>query len=161
MQLKGGKRPVKGSVPELLELESRRALDKVETLKEFGRKVARLRERTSALARDWKKAGVSVAGYGAARSGPALISQLGLSGVIDYIVDDHPQKVNRYSSGDGIQIVPTSELCKRMPAYTVILAWVHAAKIIQTNQEYLNRGGRFVVLCPETRVVDRNGDAKL
>jgi SAM-dependent methyltransferase len=161
VQLKGGKRPVKSSVRELLELESRRRLDRVETLKEFGRKVAQLRERTSALARDWKKTGASVAGYGAARSGPTLISQLGLTGVIDYIVDDHPQKVNRYSSGDGIPIVPTAELCERMPPYTVILAWVHAAKIIQSNPEYLKKGGRFVVLCPETRLVDRSGDVKL
>jgi hypothetical protein len=161
VQLKGGKRPVRNSVRELLELESRRRLDRVETLKEFGRKVGQLRERTSALTREWKKAGVSVAGYGAARSGPTLISQLGLSGVIDYIVDDHPQKVNRYSSGDGIPIVPTAELCKRMPTYAVILAWVHAKKIIETNREYLDKGGHFVVLCPETRVVGRSGDVKL
>lgn len=40
-----------------------------------------------------------------------------------------------------------------MPAYTVILAWVHAAKIIENNREYLDREGYFVVLCPETRVV--------
>jgi hypothetical protein len=161
VQLKGGKRLVQASVRELLDLESRRSLDKVETLKQFGKRVIELRERTTALAREWKKAGVSVAGYGAARSGPTLISQLGLSGVIDYIVDDHPQKVNRYSSGDGIQILPTAELTKRMPAYTVILAWVHAHKIIQTNQEYLNKGGHFVVLCPETRVVGREGDMRL
>jgi SAM-dependent methyltransferase len=161
VQLKGGERALKASVRELLELEERRRLNKVETLKEFGRKVAQLRERTIALAREWKKAGVAVAGYGAARSGPTLISQLGLSGIIEYIVDDHPQKVNRYSSGDGIRIVPTAELTKRMPAYTVILAWVHAQKIIDTNPEYLQKGGHFVVLCPETRIVGREGDLKL
>ena len=157
VQLKGGKRPVNSSVRALLDLESRRGLDSLQTLKEFGNEVAQLRERTSTLARDWKKNGASVAGYGAARSGPTLISQLGLSGVIDYIVDDHPQKVHRYTSGDGIPIVPTAELCKRMPDYTVILAWVHEAKIIQSNQEYLKRGGRFVVLCPKTRVVGHEG----
>ncbi len=77
------------------------------------------------------------------------------------IVDDHPQKVGRYSSGDGIPILPTEELCKRMPDYTVILAWVHAQKIIETNQEYLDKGGHFVVLCPETRVVGREGDRRI
>jgi hypothetical protein len=45
-----------------------------------------------------------------------------------------------------------------MPPYTVILAWVHAAKVIEANREYLARGGRFVVLCPETRVVGKDGD---
>ena len=48
-----------------------------------------------------------------------------------------------------------------MPPYTVILAWVHAAKIIQEHQEYLERGGTFVVLCPQPRLVNRNGEAPL
>jgi hypothetical protein len=48
-----------------------------------------------------------------------------------------------------------------MPAYTVILAWVHAGKIIDMNREYLDKGGHFVVLCPETRVVGRHGDVKV
>ncbi len=158
VQLKGGKRSVSASVKQLLDLEKQRGLDKIETLKQFAEKIRQLRERTSKLVAEWKKSNVSVAGYGAARSGPTLISQLGLTGAIEYIVDDHPQKVNKYSSGDGIRILPTSELCKRMPAYTVILAWVHSAKIIETNREYLDKGGRFVVLCPETRVVGKDGD---
>jgi 2-polyprenyl-3-methyl-5-hydroxy-6-metoxy-1,4-benzoquinol methylase len=158
VQLKGGARKVSETVLDLLALEERRGLDKLDTLRQFGAKVAQLRERTSGLVREWKQAGKSIAGYGAARSGPTLISQLGLTDAIEYIVDDHPQKVNHYSSGDGIPIVPTAELVKRMPDYTVILAWVHAAKIIATNQEYLERGGHFVVLCPETRVVGKDGD---
>ena len=161
VQLKGAKRPVKSSVHELLKLEAERQLDRTETLKAFAANVQRLRKQTHSLAREWKKDHLSIAGYGAARSGPTLISQLGLTGAIDYIVDDHPQKVGRYSSGDGIPIKPTAELLKRMPPYTVILAWVHADKIIRDNREYLNKGGHFVVLCPETRIVGAQGDKKL
>ena len=161
VQLKGGNRPVRESVRALLDLEAKRGLDKLETMRAFAAKVAGLRQRTSALMQKWKREGRSIAGYGAARSGPTLISQLGLSGAIGYIVDDHPQKVGRYSSGDGIPIVPTAELLQRMPEYTIILAWVHAAKIIETNREYLDKGGHFVVLCPETRIVGRDGDVAL
>lgn len=161
VQLKGGKRPVQNSVRELLDLETRRGLEKLETLREFAGKVQQLCRRTEALVQKWRQDKATVAGYGAARSGPTLIAQLGLTGAIEYIVDDHPQKVGKYSSGDGIPIVPTAELCKRMPDYTVILAWVHAQKIIETNQEYLNKGGRFVVLCPETRVVGKEGDVRV
>ena len=83
---------------------------------------------------------------------------MGLTGSIDFIVDDHPQKVGRYSPGDGIYIFPTSELVKKMPDYTIILAWVHSEKIIAENQAYLEKGGHFVVLCPETRVVGKDGE---
>lgn len=158
VQLKSGGRPVNDSVKALLDLEARRELDKIDTLKRFAHKIQQLKDRTTKLVQEWKRTNVSVAGYGAARSGPTLIAQLGLAGAIEYIVDDHPQKVNKYSSGDGIPILPTSELCRRMPAYTVILAWVHSAKIIESNREYLEKGGRFVVLCPETRVVGEEGD---
>jgi len=160
VQTKGGKRQVEDSVQQLLDLESERRLDKLETLQQFAAKLNELRECTTKLVHEWKQSQVSIAGYGAARSGPTLISQLGLTGVIDYIVDDHPQKVGKYSSGDGIQILPTAELCKQMPTYTVILAWVHAAKIIENNKEYLDKGGHFVVLCPETRMVGKEGDVK-
>jgi len=161
VQPKGGKRIVGDSVRELLKLEAGRRLGELETLRQFGAKLNQLRERTTSFVGEWKKSKASIAGYGAARSGPTLISQLGLTGVIEYIVDDHPQKVGKYSSGDGIPILPTEELCKRMPDYTVILAWVHAQKIVESNHEYLDKGGHFIVLCPETRVVGKQGDVRI
>jgi hypothetical protein len=133
----------------------------VETLLEFASKVYSHKDRLSALVKQWKQEGASIAGYGAARSGPTLIAQLGLTGAIDFILDDHSQKVLKYTSGEGIQIVPTSELYLRMPSYTVILAWVHSEKIIEVNKEYLNKGGRFVVLCPEPRIVSLAGMTKI
>jgi SAM-dependent methyltransferase len=161
VQLKGGGRKVGNSVKEMLALEAERRLGEITTLREFDAKVKQLRDRTARITAKWKNEGATIAGYGAARSGPTLIAQLGLAGKIDYIVDDHPQKVGKYASGDGIPVVPTSQLCERMPGYTVILAWVHSQKIIESNQEYLNKGGYFVVLCPETRVVGKNGEVKI
>ncbi|MCK9917972.1 class I SAM-dependent methyltransferase [Microbacteriaceae bacterium K1510] len=161
VQLKGGKRPVEASVGQLLALEAERHLSDLQTLRDFDAKVKQLRDRTANLTAKWKQEGAKIAGYGAARSGPTLISQLGLAGKIDYIVDDHPQKVGKYETGDGIPVVPTSQLCERMPDYTVILAWVHSQKIIASNREYLDRGGHFVVLCPETRIVGKDGDVTI
>jgi len=158
VQLKGGKRPVGESVRELLGLEEVRGLDRIDTLKQFDARVKQLRDKTVGLVEKWKREGASIAAFGAARSGPTLIAQLGLDGVIEFIVDDHPQKVGKYSSGDGIPIRPTAALTERMPDYAVILAWVHSAKIIETNREYLEKGGKFVVLCPKIRVVDKDGD---
>ena len=155
VQHRGAGRPVQASVHEILALEEARKLDSIETLLAFGQTVDDLRRTTAQLVERWKLEGATVAAYGAARSGPTLIAQLGLDDVIGYIVDDHPQKVGKYSSGDGIPILPTTMLVEKMPNYCVILAWVHSQKIIETNREYLEKGGRFVVLCPQTRVVDK------
>ena len=158
VQLKGGHRPVEDSVKQLLVLEATASWANCRPCAISMRRLSNCGIGRHSLIANWKKQGAKIAGYGAARSGPTLITQLGLAGAIEYIVDDHPQKVGKYETGDGIPVVPTSELCKKMPDYTVILAWVHSQKIIESNQEYLDRGGHFVVLCPETRVVGKNGD---
>ena len=72
---------------------------------------------------------------------------------ISFIVDDHPQKVNKFTPGDKIKVIPTNELIKKMPKYTIILAWIHAENIISNNHEYLRKGGNFVLLLPEIRVI--------
>ena len=153
VQLKGAGRPVENSVREILALEEERHLDDLETMENFARRVEALREQTIALVSRWKEDGHTIAAFGAARSGPTLIAQLGLQGKIDFIVDDHPEKVGKFTSGDGIPILPISALAEIKPSYTLILAWVHSQKIIETHQDYLNDGGHFVVLCPNIRVV--------
>lgn len=153
-QLKGGPQSVKPSVSELLELETTRRLDKPEAMRQFADQLNQLRQKATELISDWRRRGATVAGYGAARSGPTFIAQLGLGKVIQYILDDHPQKVHKYSPGDRIPVLPTEELYKRKPDYVVILAWIHANKIIENNRKYLEQGGHFVVCCPDIQVVD-------
>jgi hypothetical protein len=141
-------------VETLLKLEEQRGLGELKTLQSFAARIHAQSAQMKRAASEWKAQKAVIAGYGAARSGPTLISQMGLTNCLDYIFDDHPQKVHKFSPGDGIEIIPTQELCQRMPDYTVILAWVHSAKIIAANQEYLKKGGRFVILCPEMRIVE-------
>jgi hypothetical protein len=153
VQLAGGKRSVNTSVNDLIALENKRGLDKQHALDSFNKQLGELRQHAGELIKKWRDSNSSVAGYGAARSGQTLISQLGFDGVIEYIVDDHPDKVNRYPAGEGIQVIPTDELYIRMPDYTIILAWVHSDKIIKGNQQYLDNGGHFVVISPEIQVI--------
>ena len=89
----------------------------------------------------------------ASRSSPTLLAQFKIGNEISFIVDDHPQKVNKYTPGDKIKVIPTKELIKKMPKYTIILAWIHAENIISKSHEYLRKGGNFVLLLPEIRVI--------
>ena len=41
----------------------------------------------------------------------------------------------------------------RAPDYVIVLAWNFAEPIIANHQEFLDRGGRFIVPLPEVRVV--------
>ncbi len=153
VQLRGGPLTVQTSVQDLLGLEEERKLDRPEAVRALGAKLDAMSYDAGRLVAEWKEQGATVAAYGAARSGPTFINQLGLGKVIEFVVDDHPQKIHRYTPGHQIKVLPTSELLKRMPNFTIILAWIHAKKIIAKNREYLEKGGKFVVCCPEVRVV--------
>lgn len=153
VQLIGGPRPVSPSVAEILDLEAKRGLDRIETVKAFSSRIAGLKAEIGALVADIKRRGATIAGFGAARSNPTLLANFDLWDEIDFIVDDHPQKVNKFSPGRRIPVLPTEELYKRKPDYVFILAWVHAKKIIAAHRKYLEQGGRFVICCPELRVI--------
>lgn len=155
-QPKGGPRKATPAVAELLKLEQDRNLDKIVVMEEFNQRIEKNREVARALAAEWKQKGLTVAGYGAARSGPTLLAQFEFENVIEYIFDDHPQKVNLFSPGNGVLVVPTSELMKKKPDVVIVLAWIHARAIIEKSQEYLAAGGKFVVCTPDVRVIDKD-----
>lgn len=156
VQKKGGPYPVSPSVQQMVALETERRLDQPETVRAFSHRLKKLKRDTQRLIAEWKSNGKTIAGYGAARSGPTLIANLGLENVIEFTVDDHPQKVGKYTPGHHIKVLPTSELTKRMPDYTILLAWIHAEKIIASSREYLDKGGHFVICCPEIEIVSAN-----
>lgn len=149
----GGKRPVKQAVTDLLALEEERGLDRPEAVKEFGTRLGELKEKMGELLAKWKDEGATVAAFGAARSGPTYIENFGLEDAISCIFDDHPQKVGKFSPGHGFPVLPSSALYERKPDYVVILAWIHAKKIITANRKYLEEGGHFVICCPDVQVI--------
>lgn len=153
-QHRNGPRNQTQEVADLLSLEESWKLDKTESVHKFGEKIDALRREISQLLEEIKQNGLSVAGYGAARSGPTIIAQFGLQDSIEYILDDHPMKTGKYTPGDGIEVISTKELYTRRPDYVFILAWIHAKKIIEGNKKFLENGGKFVVCFPELQIVD-------
>lgn len=155
VQQKGGPRQASSSVNELLQIEKERQLDQLESMGEFNRRIEKNRTLATELVNSWKLQKLVVAGYGAARSGPTLMMQFGFSEIIQWIFDDHPQKVHRFSPPTGIPVLPTSELLKKKPDVVIVLAWIHARSIIEKNQQYLDEGGQFIVCTPDLRVITK------
>jgi uncharacterized protein YlaI len=149
----GGSCTANDSVSGMMEFEKQHGFHLPETVENFSIILNKLILEFNQLISTWKDEKVTIAGYGAARSGPTLIAQFRIGKEISYIFDDHRKKVNKYTPGDKIKVLPTEELLKRMPEYTVILAWVHADTIISNNHEYLNKGGNFVLLLPEIKII--------
>ena len=141
------------SVEDLLALEESEQLGHISLMQEFNDRLISIRQEVEVLISEWKVKGFNIAGYGAARSGQTLISQLGFEKVIEYILDDNPEKVGKYPAGDGIQVLPTDELYKSKPDIVIILAWVHSKRIVNEHQAFLKHGGHFVVISPDIQVI--------
>ena len=112
-QIIGGPHKISPSVKKLISLENKKKIDKLKTLKKFSKKLYSLKVKIKKKFINLKKDGKTIAGYGAARSGTTLITQMGLGKLIDFIVDDSTQKAGRYTPGDHIIVKPTNAIYKK------------------------------------------------
>jgi hypothetical protein len=155
VQFKNGKYKINSSVENILNLEQEKKIDQIQTLKNFSKNLSITKNKVKSLFEDISKNKKTIAGFGAARSGTTLITQMQIGSMIEYIVDDNVQKQGKYSPGDHILVRPTNFIYEKIPDYLVILAWVHSKNIIRNHQKYLEMGGSFIVCFPELEIIKR------
>jgi SAM-dependent methyltransferase len=156
-QRKGGPHPVLSSVEQFLIEEKRAKLDSPETVKEFNKKILSIRDKITRFIQSEKSNQKRYWGFGAARSGLTLMTQLHLGHVIERIVDDNPSKQNKFTPLYGTPVVTTKLLYREKPDFVFILAWIHASTIVSRHKRYLEDGGRFIICFPEPRVIADSG----
>ncbi len=101
-----------------------------------------------------------VAGYGAARSGPNLAINFGIEKKLNYLIDDHPMKINKFSALNNLKVYSTDKLNFLKPDLCVILAYLHQKKIIRKNKNYLKFNGKFLSLYPYPKIIDKKNFRK-
>ena len=74
-------------------------------------------------------------------------------GDLDFLVDRSSLKQGRYSPGAHIPIVPPERILEEQPDYLFVLAWNFADEIMQQQEEYRRRGGKFILPIPEPVVI--------
>ncbi len=113
------------------------SLDVQKSIRDFGNKVLAL-----------KKQGFKIAAFAASAKGNTLLNAAGLNtDVIDYICDQTPEKIGKYSPGTGIPIVHPQEMIKNPPDYVIILSWNFADEIIPKIRELCN--AEIIIPIPE------------
>jgi ubiquinone/menaquinone biosynthesis C-methylase UbiE len=114
----------------------------------FQGRVERIRTRLWDLLWENVQAGASIAGYGAPAKATTLLNYCDIdSNVLDYVVDNTPEKQGRFIPGTGIPIVsPTTWIEREAPDVYLLTAWNYARWIIANNSpEY---GGRWILPLP-------------
>jgi len=100
-----------------------------------------------------KRAGRSVAGYGAAAKGNTLLNYAGVkSDLLPYVVDASPYKQGCWLPGSRIPVVDESRLRGDKPDFVLILPW-NLREEITAQLGYIREwGGRFVTFVPSLKM---------
>lgn len=120
----------------------------------FGARVEQIKVELLDLLRGLRSDGRTIAAYGAAAKGSTLVNYVGIGGdLIDFVVDRNVHKQGLCMPGVHLPIRDPAALLDEQPDYVLLLAWNFKDEIAQQQQEYLARGGRFIVPVPRPAVI--------
>lgn len=124
------------------------------TYRAFKDRVEQNKTRLVSMLKELKQQGKKLAGYGAPAKGNTLLNYCGIgSGLLEFLADRSQLKHGLYSPGMHISIVPPETILKEQPDYLLILAWNFAEEIMAQQDEFRQRGGKFILPIPEPRIV--------
>jgi SAM-dependent methyltransferase len=142
------------AVTELLDEEGRLGIDTLAYFEGFAERVTALEAQLLSLLGTLKEQGHRLAAYGAAAKGTVLLNTLGIgTECLDFVADRSEHKQGRFMPGVHIPIVAPERLLTDMPDEVLLLAWNFAEEILDQQQEYRRRGGRFILPAPVPEVI--------
>ncbi len=101
-----------------------------------------------------KRAGRTVAAYGAAAKGNTLLNYCGVSAdLITCVADANPHKQGKLLPGSHIPVVSEARLRALRPDLVLILPWNLQEEILGQLADYAAWGCRFVIPIPQLRVL--------
>ncbi|MFI7420553.1 class I SAM-dependent methyltransferase [Nonomuraea sp. NPDC049684] len=150
----GSDHPTRPSVNRLLSLERQSGLDSDEAYLAFAGRAHQVIKQIGDLVRDLAGRGLTVAGYGAPSKGTTLLQfcELGPAEV-RFCSDTTSLKHGRLLPGTRIPCRSPEQARDQQPDYYLLLAWNYADEIISKEQDFLRRGGKFIIPIPQPRVV--------
>lgn len=149
-----GSHAVQANVIPLLAAEQKLGVATATYYNTFSERVWRIREDLVKLLRGLKATGKAVAAYGASAKGSTLLNFYGLGQeTLDFVADRSTYKQGRITPGSHLLIIPAEELAKRCPDYTLLLTWNFVEEILEQQDAYRKRGGKFILPLPEVAVI--------
>ena len=146
-----GSRPVGDSVRRLQASETAKGFGDIATYRTFAAAVLTLRDRLTAVLRDYQVRGKSVWAYGAPAKGATLLNSFGIGpDLVQKAVEKNPMKIGL--AIPGVRIPIEAEDGPRPDAY-LVLAWNFIDEFLLKEADYLRNGGAFIVPVPAVRVI--------
>ena len=147
-----GALPVGREVSSMLAREQAAGLKNTKYYLDFQQRVEKIKDELLAFLIESKRAGKTVAAYGAAAKGNTLLNFAGVrSDLIKFVIDRNPAKQGKYMPGSRIPIVGEEQLKKERPDLVLVLPWNLSEEITRQLAYAKNWNGELIVAIPEIR----------
>ena len=141
--------------------ETKRGIDKIEPYLKFSRNTEESKETLSKLLRKLKSEGKKIVGYGASSKGTIVCNYCGIgTDILDYISDSTPYKQGLYNPGKHIPVVSPDVFHMDHADYAILFIPNHIKEVMGKEQEFIGRGGKFIVHWPNVKVMPETVEVK-
>jgi SAM-dependent methyltransferase len=145
----GAREDVQPSARAFLDAEREQGLTGFDYYRDFGARVEAIRRELLLLLRALEAEGKSIAAYGAAAKGSTLLNYFGIDReLVDFVADRNVHKHGLFMPGVHLPIHGADRLLENAPDYVLLLAWNYKDEVMRQQNEYVRRGGRFIVPIP-------------
>ncbi len=147
-------KPMSNGVKELLELEEKSELYKLETFLGFQKEVEGIRDELVNIVKGFREQGKVVVGYGAPAKSGTLLNFCGFGEKdLKYITDTTQHKIGLLTPGSHIPVVSPEILKTETPDYILLLAWNYKDFILSKEADLRKRGAKFIIPVPKVEIV--------
>ena len=125
-----------------------------EALDRFKARIATTKTELTELLAAIKAKGHRIAAFGCPAKATTLCHHFGIGReTIDYIVEENPHKIGKFSPGKHVAIVGVDHFRANPPTYCLILAWNFATNIRNRFDWFTDGGGQWILPMPKVEVV--------
>jgi SAM-dependent methyltransferase len=141
------------AVESMLRTEVERGLQSLARYQVFQHEAERRKDDLLLFLLEARRAGKSVAGYGAAAKGNTLLNFAGVKpDLLPFVCDAAPAKQGRYLPGSHIPIQTPAYLEQHRPDFILILPWNIGSEVRQQLAGLARLGSRFVTAIPTLNI---------
>lgn len=143
---------IQRSVKEFIKLEKEKGLQQIDAYRTWAEQVHENINDFASKILDLKKQGHRIGAFAASAKGNTLLNCARINtDILEYICDETPEKIGKYSPGTGIPIVNKYELVKNSVDYLIILSWNFKEAIMERARE-AGFTGKFIIPIPKWEI---------
>jgi methylation protein EvaC len=129
----------------ILDQEKHANLDNYDFCEKFKVNCENSKMKLKKLLKDYKNDGKKIAGYAATSKSTTVLNYCKIgSDIIDYICDTTDEKINKYSPGMHIPIVPVEHFRNNMPDIAYLFAWNHKDEIFSKEKTFSEKNNKWI-----------------